>query len=594
MAAASSVIFDKNAFDKNEVLDKYSWFPSLLIDCLFTPNGRKKNLKVISSSLFIFPDRAKSEKESYIERVHSYIRGLDTCLSSLDTTAPGWIYRLYVDYSVYKTYSSENEPEAYEASVFVKSKLEALIEEYGVKKRWFEIYACRSKEKSISFLPSIWRFLPMGDKKVDVMFPIDLDNPVSELAMHFTNTWLSDPSACNMMFLTLDYMSPQCTLYIANHMDTAQDGICPVAQFWVWRRKGPVDYRDTLKRLFDMVEDPNIQLFFEHLNFTWVQDKIRKEIVDSNEFSVLSTSKLTSREALDIVTKAVIRALTKSRSRTNTWTKIVLNDPRLIEFVAMMSVGHVLANSYDNDRISKMLRNLSSTEISAMSDIVLKHGYGVDEWLLHAIMRNPGDGGCASLMFASSPDIGVVVTRSYMSMHTSDGAPQVVSWIHDVVDIQCDDYTGKYSRNLLAEYAVRACAMLRMLRPDRGSDASVYKRWESVRDDYLERLERCISKKENKDIYRREVVKQLLNNEGFIMKGCIRRFLILTAHLLSDWLRPLGGSFDAQESRVTFGTMESFEAYKEVMIKAFFLEMKMLHWNMCLPPSYRKGRPLPW
>lgn len=615
-----SPIFDENALDNKDVVSKHSIVGNvypLLVDVLYKPSKSSKSskssnsvqqFKVVSSSLFIFPERAKKNKVSYIERINSYLTGLDKCVSTMETTAPGWVYRIYVDYSVFKTYSQIDDKEAHEASEVVIRRMDALIDNYG-SRGIIEIFGCRSDETTPTFMPSIWRFLPMLDESVTMMCPVDLDNPVSELTMHFAEQWNNDPDACDMMFIALEnYTIPHCTLYIASHMDTADDGVCPVAQFWFWRRVPGKSESDTFKRLFELSKDENIRTFFKHLDIVWINKTVRKAIVESSEFQQLSNKRVTPQETLKIACKSVVNVLkstkdessvTKSRaskiaSMRTAWKRTVLEDPRLVEFVALMAVGHVISDAYGhagNDKMKRMMKQMQSTEVSLMSDVVLKHGYGVDEWLLHTIMR-PGDGkGCASLLTSSTPHIGVV-SRSSMRLHNSDGAPPIVSWIHDVVVMDCEEFDDQQGRAIASEYIVRTCAMLRILSPDGGSAETVQARWNGMRDDYLERLERSISTQENRATFRREVRKQLLNNEGFLMKGCIRRFLVLTTSLFTPWLETLGATYNAIDTRIRFDTLEGFEVVKEVMLRAFFMEMLMLHWNKCTP--VREGRILPW
>jgi hypothetical protein len=408
-----SPIFEDDAFEKKDVVSKHSIVGNdvypLLVDALYKPSTQQ--IKVVSSCLFIFPDRAKINKVSYVNHINGYLVGFEKCLSILHHTAPGWIYRLYVDYSVYKKYSQQTEKDAYDAAETVKASLERIVAAYR-DKGVIEVYGVRSKETNNSFMPSIWRYLPMLDPSTEVMCPVDMDQPVSQLIMHFCETWATDQeNTCNLMFLQMhSHVPQQCALYLATNMEAAEDGICPIAQFWFWRRTKTTETgapRAVFEKLFEMCNDKSIRDFFENLEIDWILDEVRKVVVKSDAFSRLASAKLGPQETVDIVSGVVRTAFSqKSKksgdiesARREAWKKGVLADKRLIEFVALIVAGHVVGDAYDregNEFMKKMAKQMNNKpNVNLMSDIVLKHGYGIDEWLLHVIMRTPeGPKGC--------------------------------------------------------------------------------------------------------------------------------------------------------------------------------------------------------
>ena len=277
---------------------------TLLVTPLVHPRSersreRSRDAMVVSVSLFIFPGRANGNADDYLERVDSYMRGIDLCLAKLSGTA--WVYRIYVDHSVLREYARDSGAAA--AAALVQHRLADIANKTPASR--LDLSAVRflraaggalrptaAELDDTTFLPSIWRFLPMADPTVGIFCSADADNPVSTLMLQLGERWLQEEASHALFFKLKTTFSPQCALYVATHLSgsTPQDSMCPIAQFWFWRRirEDAADGAALFARLMDLAADADVHAFFAGLGIEWVHGGLHRAVLADPRFVALA------------------------------------------------------------------------------------------------------------------------------------------------------------------------------------------------------------------------------------------------------------------------------------------------------------------
>jgi hypothetical protein len=585
---------------------------------------------VVSVSLFIFPGRANGRQaehgsdaavQAYLDRVDSYMRGVERCLAKL-AAHPPWVYRVYVDYSVMREYPRDSGAAA--AAAVVQNGLGEVAKRWPRRLLQFRAVrflggeALRSGdiegEGETTFLPSVWRYLPMSDPTVAVFCSADADNPVSSLMLRQGEAWMADASreGTRAMFLIPNRSaSPQCALYVATHLpdDLQADArvACPIAQFWFWRRMRPdaADGAATFARLMDLAADAEVHAFFADLDVDWVNSDLHRAVVADPQFASLGSGQpehpKQPGKVLDVVTGILRRALGgrmsagKSKSSTTMahgahrrWATLVLGNPRLLELAALLVCGRIIGNATGAELKRLLQSNFASSAgaLKAMSDVVLKQAYGVDEWLLHVVLRAE-DPSTVRIVGNDTPAAGIATKPRMLSMQ--EGAPPFVAWLHDAAVVECADTDRAYGRDNIAEYAVRVGAMLLMLRPAEGSSPDAQRRWAAWRDELCGRTARLAGLPHVASMLRAELLGAPQGRA--YLGGCMRQFFDVDVAQLDAWLKARGAAVDghgrgtkvknAAGLRIRYRSAAAVDALADVLTRAMFIDMRMLHIERC-------------
>ena len=583
--------------------------PDLLVERM---GGRRRRasqgqLKVLSSCLFIFPGRSKGNPEGYRAKVDGYLDGLERSVSNIPLLYPGWVYRLYLDYSVYMPLPPDGTGALAELVGLVRRRLSALWDDHSAN---LEVFACRYVRSGYvdgeTFMPSVWRYLPMTDPDVAVFGSCDVDNPVSPLLMHLADRWQSTAEdASNLLFLVLEeHWSPQCAVYVASHIAEVDSGTCPIAQFWFWRRVGRTGHlqgRDLFARTMRMAHDPLLRAFFVDLDLPWLQLTLVPLLAETPAYMRILTSSRPAAAAelvadlsgaLDEVLRTQIQVddeadggTATQRQRRRRWAKLVLSTPQLLRLATLLVAGKVIAQSYERGgdaQIGRIVSKAFGTEdgVASISDIVVKAAYGIDEWLLHCLMRPEENEGRATVLGASTPEAGVI-RQNYATLHHLPGTPPVVAWLQGVVRLQTTDSMA-WSRGVYAEVLVRSCLLVRLLQPDPKAPApkAVEEAYARVRTAYMGRLLSMLGydnmPRDLASTIRDRIKTDLVRNEGY-MRAAFRRAVTLRPSALAQWLGGRRCSFDEKRLRFSCSDAEGFEALKEVLVRACLMDMRVMH-----------------
>ena len=643
-------IFSPNASNNNNIpidscAQQVPGSPDILIEPFknsSSSSSSSSSLRLLSSCLFIFPGRASvNAGMKYKQQVQVYMNGLEDSLLRMKHF-PGWTFRLYVDYSVYMPHEDSA---AAQIAADVQQRLGELCRTYGSV---MQTYGCRYMpciqrhafpgfKDGATFMPSIWRFIPMTDPNVEIFCSCDLDNPVSSLLLHIVDDWMHRiRKDTNMVFLAFEKYNPsQCAMYVMGHFQTAYTqgddgggGYCPIAQFWFWRRSDlwPNSGPSLLARAMALVYDEETRDFFENLDLEWLYRNIGPELSRSVAYTRLMNLTVQEMPSADEMVRELSSALrvvlsplvhnktksksdSKSKSRSKSKSKSMSESEStnrqmqkhmrwaaqvtapgaegLLDFAVLLLCGKLVTKRLEYERTHSSLsalisHNLASERVVAMGDVIARAGYGIDEWIMHA-MSQPGH---SEIISASTPAAGV--SQNMITAHTMSGTPPIVMWLHGFIRIPRGD-RAQWARNLYVEFLVRTCVLLRLLQPEpepeptRGGKqialGALNAEYSKMRSNYMNRLIAMLGQDghvEHLRAIRESIKSQLLRNQGYI-SAVFRRLVTIKQPQFNRWLTERRCSFNEKNIRFMYHDIEGFHMVKEVFLRACLLDLRMLN-----------------
>ena len=519
-------------------------------------NRHSKIVKVVSSALFIFPDRVKSAgtgTSEYTQQLQLYLAGLEKgvqCISAFK----GWVYRLYVDYSVYIKYEDEK---TNRAADMVQKILDRLMKTHPIV---FEIYGvrCVGDVQNATFLPSIWRYLPMIDKEVDVFTVIDVDNPVNALLMHLGETWLADTAeggrkrSNNSMFIAIpQHMSVQCALYIHRYGHPSEHKFCPVAQDWFWK-PGTGD-TERFVRMMELVADPTLTVFFD-VDVEWLYGEFRTAVVTSKGFlDMIDTYKdMAPMKEL----KNVVRTAVNLISPQTKWSKAVQKSDTLLYMLTMALVG-----SAADDQENHANHIKGRIQFEAASKVVMNMGYGIDEFVLNALV---GPSSKSTIVTADTPEAGLAVQKFNLSVER--GAPSPVRLLSAGAIIP--------DRKVM-DYILRTAILCVALQPEKSSSPESFRWFNNSMKPYIDRVRYL-------HVYK-DAVTFLLRNEPAYLRAMLFRLVAVDQAKFRKWCNNIHILYD-RNNKLVYQTRDKAEmdAVKDVFVRALFINWFNLHLSQCV------------
>lgn len=553
----------------------------LLVEPFPAPPTRHASKKVVSGSFFIFPGRAVSSQ--YIKMVRTYLDGLERGVCSIDAF-PDWEYRLYVDHSVYA--SHDGNPIAQEAATMAQERLAAL--RASPQRHRLVLYGTRFTDArwDASFLPSIWRFLPMADASVDVFTVVDVENPVNGLVMSFGDAWLRGGSTKSMFVAFPHYFPPQCLVYLQRFGYPSEHEFCPVAQFWFWR-PSPGDKR-AFVAMVELIADPDLTVFLG-VDPDWLFGEVRESIVGSEAYAELLASQRGSVPlgTMRAIVKAALEALasppppsrrasgpgvgevlggTRSLSRrrgrapaASEWLRTVLRSDKLLDMLVMALVGNALGDRKSSASSGSRVPFLHGREqFEAAARAVTRAGYGVDEFVLNALVSTRD----STVITPDSPEAGVSVQPVFINTHTG---PTTVQMLASAGRGACD------GRDKL-DYVIRAAILTMVLRPQPSSSPESFAWHRRVTEPYKRRVAYLN--------HEADAVGLLIEKEYEFLRAMMFRVLAFDSSKLASWCAARdivcrgNGRFVYRTRRV-----EQMDELKDVFVRALCITF----WTLFLP-----------
>lgn len=203
-------------------------------------NAARRGTRVFSVSIFLFPGRANGPwATDYATMVSRYLAGLQVAAANMDRF-PGWVLRVYVDASAVLPSLGAGLAE------MVRAGLEAAAA--AAPRGALQLVAVRylrdGYEDGTTFLPAVWRFLPLLDDRVGSFVCWDADTPPHPFFVQRIERWdnRGGDAAATLYFPFEDHRTDWCGLYVGTHIGApglGEHAVCPLAQMWAARRTGP-------------------------------------------------------------------------------------------------------------------------------------------------------------------------------------------------------------------------------------------------------------------------------------------------------------------------------------------------------------------
>jgi hypothetical protein len=593
--------------------------------------------KVISTSLFIFPQRAKTLTD-YKDRVDEFMSGLEKGVRGIGAY-PEWEYLLYVDYSVYKTYSDKA---VMDITAMVQTRLADLVERYaslnvsGVR----YVATGSSAEAPTNFLPSVWRFLPMIDPAVDLFTSVDLDNPPSPLILQTGERWYNDPataaSGSNRLFIVIDHYYPmQCVLYMSKYLDIDEtadpknDVHCPIAQFWFWKKHD--SGRKWFGDMMTMMYDEEFDVFFDP-PLPWIFDDFKSVAVRTPRFKAMLAAADASpphggadatthtvrvkdlqavvRDALDVVLadaggsfpRCVLPALeSKARAacsaRIAAWARKVRDSTMLTQVLAMTVFGRAMEDAKNG--VSTMMANafVSPGLFREMNTLITDAGYGIDEYVMNLLMnpprRNYPMADTASppptiytpfsleVGFKRAPPMKAIVLQNR-------GVPATVRLLGASIKGDCPTQTANmYGKLRNTEYLVRAAILIMFLHPEPGSSQEAHAWFSAVSGHYKARAGYL---SDNADI-----VAHLLATENRFIRAMMFKVVDIDRTRFTQVWSRVGIVYSNDRLIYKTNNIKHMEQLKDAAVRQIFLQWHIVTMMSCIDAEHVEAfNAIPW
>ena len=517
--------------------------------------------RVVSTSLFVFPKRLKTNPVAYVQRLHVYMKGIGRSLEFLQAHGAGWLLRVYVDYSAAWV---DIDGDGTQSMLDVISKgLAALKETYGKGLQLVAVrYAMPGYHQGNTFLPSMWRFLPLFDAEVDTMLCIDADNPIGPLLTHFVGQWLASDKTW-MFLIPQGYTPPWCGLASAHN----NYALCPNAQLWGARRKaGSASSIEPVSMLFDMIglaHDPDFKAVVRAF-----EDAIALlPAVLSRLGGVDGFARLAAETKIEELMKPLNNAVEQTIAAAGEANPLAfaLRNRQILTVVTSFIFARTLS------RLDPTTRWLTRETVQAeIQDVVLNNAFGVDEWVLQLPLDKAVRSGTAMVLRTNSPEYG-------LDMHDTVKLRQEATTIIDMLTDAIGPTTPPFG-----ELAARTIVFLRLLSPrDKNTPPPVLQRFRAVRANYLQRLyvaakDTLVAGNLTKEDFER-IMNELYKDNTFYKTAMRRLMYIKDRAKWSAWLRKTGAYFNEIDKQFSYRDVDAFEEVKKVLVRGVFLTNDMMH-----------------
>ena len=537
---------------------------------------RASDQHVVSTSLFIFPERVESgplQFEEYKKRVKIYLAGIHKSAEYIKTLQ-GITLRIYLDYSVAVARNSPD-PLLETLGEDVLEAMKVLFEKFED----VEVIAVRrcSDDARSSFLPSLWRFLPLFDEKVSAMMCMDADNPFNSLYLELLKPWLAKRDTTYCFILTESYTPAWCSIWTALHKVLSGSPLCPLASLWGALKKrgratGPIEDRKTFREMLDLAERDDMTFAVENaMILDGIESDIMQEVLSDKVPRKVVRS---PRAMLTLLEDSIIKQL-KMHERSpivDRFISILTDQEDIRHFLTIF-----LFSTYFS-RTMPMFRNLARFSLrEKIFPIVSGMGYGIDELVLQIPLAKRLASKDVTLVKSSNTGVGLSF-MSHFSFTTIRDLDPNFAILQDVLP-RLD------GNSYVVEAMLRSLLFLHQINPTRGSSKEVIDSFKITKIHYYRRIYECAAK-EFRTMFPNfpsfsKFFDQYFDDHQFCDE-CLRKFIKMEDRdLFALFMTSLGVSFQENTTRLpgnfVYPSLKSFLAVKAIFFRGFFVNIPVLH-----------------
>jgi hypothetical protein len=573
----------------------------------FQRGNRAAGYKLIfSSTLFIFPGRAEGPYGTdYKVMVGRYLAGLRSSIQNMKYF-PMWGYRVHIDLSVCLPY--EKGSEIYDIAGMVKKEVCALATEFPELQVVGCQYALPGLEHGATFLPSVWRFLPTCDPTVDVFVSWDADLPAHPLLVHYIEDWVRTDTG-DLLFMPLErHVTDQCTIYVASHMRTEDarmkmHTVCPYAQMWAARRTpGSVLFQPSI--MAEMLAMTSGTAMHDFMSGTADGElrQLAKKVMATSAYPDAARNHVHMRveDAIAPLSEIVQQKAHEEFHLTGApWARAIAEDVGVADFATLIMFSKPLIERLPAGAVKRLIsRSTSAKHVEAMRRIVTKSDYGIDEWVMHVLMKRVLSPSTVSYVNASTPQAGIYSER-FINRNPRPALPLYAD-LEELVPLLkfVKGWTdGDRVINQFKVFAVRTGTLLRMVMPGANADESVYAIYKQLVEAYSTRLKLSVGATTVLDKKKASALVQsfllaflkddrylVVARDIIVLRGDARRF---TAYI--DKGTGQRSTVDFNTWRFSCGSAKAMSVTIEVLVRVMFLRLFDIYQHMS-PDSI----PIPW
>lgn len=545
---------------------------------------------VVSTSLFIFPERVKNgplQFEEYKQRVKVYIGGI---LKSAEyiKTLQGIVLRVYLDYSAAVARDAPDQ-DLNSLGELVFDSMKNLVKTFPDT----ELVGVRypPTDAQSTFLPSLWRFLPLFDENVSAMVCTDADIPFNSLYLELMKPWLTRRDTTYCFILPESYSPAWCSIWAALHKVLSGNVLCPLASLW-----GAVKKRNTRG---GSIEHPKVFCDMlalatrEDLAFVAANaplfDGIESEVIQDIFPDKLPRGLIKNpRSMLEFFEKKILDKM-KHRKQSASMDKllsILAEKPDVLHLLTIFTF-----NTYFARELS-MFRRLTRT---TMKDVVLPVvsglGYGIDELVLQIPLAKRLPAKDVTLVASSNANSGLSFVTQF-SFTTMKNLDPYFSILQNILPKQDD-------QSFVVEAMLRSILFLYQICPHKTSVKEVIDAFTVIKRDYYRRLYECAEDEFKMMFSQFPKFVRFLDRYYLDADFCdtsLKKFIKMDEpSRFHAFLKDLGIAVVSDQNKMRpliYPSMKSFSAVKDMFFRGFFVNIPTLH--LFKTVSNLKAQIIPW
>lgn len=539
----------------------------------------RRNFRVISISLFIFPGRvSNSNVDVYRNNVAEYITGIEGSLMYVHKCLPDWNVRIHVDYSVVAATRLRGPKHAGIRGLAVSliDALEGLQQTYD---KTMQIVAVRRKfprgKERYTMFPAMYRFLPLFDQQVEVAMSSEADNPYNSLYHHFaTDKWLKGSK--RYMFIIPDsYDIEHCLVYIATHRRVRSPQLCPCMIWGAQKteaRGWPEDTIEDPRKFNEMLRiqsDKHLHYLFQNLSgIKNLGPNVSRSLLQNGSWQTLQKSK-NYEDILNVLYTVTKKAISSVAGTSSKDDLVALCNALLRDDDSIMLAVFVIFSTVLSKFVPSAKWVVHFNFLDRVVPAVLSEAYGVDEWLVRLLFDSALNDGQAIIVTTSSPEQGLRFQDRRAIQNDDPG--NTLRLLNDLQGGNWPPY---------GEVVARSLILLRLLWPHE-SPKSVEQAFRKMKSDYFKRLflmsdSYLAAASVDFDAFYK-MLDSLFYNEGFSGQAGRHIMQISDASSFRRFTQSAGVTFDQQNRRFKYTDIKGYNAVKSLLLKGCMLDMKMLH-----------------
>lgn len=537
--------------------------------------------KVASACLFGYPDRVKSGKLKYYQkRMKNYLEGIKKSLYFV-RYRKDWTFRVYLDYSIISGTYESNQNGYRKLCENVIGTLESFILKFPQNLQIYGVRNGGSMDKSSTYVPSLWRFLPLFDESVDAFVCSDADNPFNSLYLHLAETTLFAKATGKFFMIVPDAYSPeQCLVHAAMTLDRKNPAMCLNAQLWGARKfmeDKTIADRSLFTKLLKTMRDPDILFVWSNVEELLASRSLLLTAISTDTENLLkpllrSDSFESMRDSIISLAQFTIDKIKNDRTvqdkisdKLKSFIDRAYSQKWMTAYIAFLLFPTLLNQYYS---VTRWVADVKFHEV--VVPIVTDQSYGVDEWLLHVLYDEVQQYDEVIVLRSSVQSCGLAF-RDFISIQNDDPG-NLIRLMNDLSGNLWPPY---------GEIVARTVTYLRIIEPNNDDDTinSIFKQ---LKINFYRRLFLIAHTTFTSigmsfpAVYR--LLDSLYFNRTFQSQSMGRVMKITNVQKFQDWLKEHNVTFDVKNRKFdyTYSTLEAFAIVRETCLR-IFVDVKMLH-----------------